>query len=153
MQEMTSNIFEDGALGAALLEMTMKAEALHREGRLGVRLFHAQMSAEALAGTVRWQGETAHVDMISLLSSVLTRRQDALVFTSDDFTVTVSQAALLDLAKLARVRADLTGFVDAEGLHLRWSTGALNLRSQQVTPRKTVRIVVSLPARVAAAAA
>ena len=66
-----------------------------------------------------------------------------LLFISDHFTVGVSMALLLDLAKTARMRPDLTGFVDAEGLHLRWETGGLDLRSQ--SDPKAVAIAVHLP--------
>jgi hypothetical protein len=89
--------------------------------------------------------------MPSLLSSALTRRQDILVFAGEDFTVGIPMAPLLDLSKIARVRADLAGFVDRHGLHLRWKTGALNLRSQ--VNEKASRIFVHLPTRVPAVAA
>ena len=56
--------------------------------------------------------------MPSLFASALSRRDDMLVFTGEAFTVAVYQAPLLDLAKIARVRADLSGWVDRDGLHL-----------------------------------
>jgi hypothetical protein len=146
---------DDNALAARLLETALRGETMLRKAREVTRLIEAQQSADALGAAVEWKGDVAHVDMISLLASVLTRRQDALVFQGDDFTVAISQAALLDLAKIARVRADLTGFVDAQGLHLRWKSGALNLYAQKPEPhaRKVMRVIVNLPARVAVAAA
>ena len=145
---------DDGALAARLLETILRSETLLRKAREATRLIAAQQSAETLASTVEWRGNVAHVDMISLLSSALTRRQDALVFTCDEFTVAITQATLLDLAKIARVRADLTGFVDGEGLHLRWKSGALNLFPQrEPNKRKVIRVIVNLPARVAEVAA
>ena len=58
-------------------------------------------------------------------------------------------APLFDLAKLKK--RDLTAFVDADGLHIRWSSGGINLFPQ--VDGDADRIVMSLPAKVAAAAA
>jgi hypothetical protein len=155
LMQSLADIRDDGVLAVRLLESAIGAETLHRQAREVTRLVDAQQSADALAAAIEWKGNAAHLDMISLLASVLTRRQDSLVFTGEDFTVAVSQAALLDLAKIARVRADLTGFVDAQGLHLRWKSGALNLYAQKPEPhaRKVIRVIVNLPPRAAVAAA
>jgi hypothetical protein len=122
---------DDGALCTKLLETLRRSEALLRTAGREARRRAAQASADALASVVVWRGEQAHIDMPSLFASALTRRDDMLVFTCDEFTVSVHQAPLLDLAKIARVRADLSGWVDADGLHLRWGrAGGLNLRPQ-----------------------
>jgi hypothetical protein len=142
---------DDGELAARLLETILRAEEVLRKGQRQRRAKAAQESATVLASSVQWQGEKACIDMPSLLASALTRRQDMLVFTGDDLTVSIPMAPLLDLSKIARVRADLAGFVDKHGLHLRWKTGALNLRSQ--VNDKALRIVVHLPARAPAVAA
>ena len=82
-------------------------------------------------------------------ASTLTKRNDLLVFTSDQFTIGVHMAPLFDMAKLKK--RDLTAFVDAKGLHIRWTTGGLNLRPR--TDAGADRIVMSLPTRAAALAA
>ena len=140
---------DDSSLACKLLETIRRSEAIQRAHRKEARAKAAQASADALASMATWDGERIHVDMISLLSSSLTKRNDLLVFASDDFTVGVYMAPLFDLAKLRR--RDLTAFVDAEGIHIRWSSGGLNLRSQ--TDADADRIVMSLPAKVAALAA
>ena len=113
----------------------------------------AQGSAEAQASAVVWRGEQAHIDMASLFASALTRRDDMLVFAfDDDTTVAVHQAPLLDLAKIARVRDDLSGWVDRDGLHLRWGrAGGLNLRPQHDADAR--KVILRLPAKAAARAA
>jgi hypothetical protein len=118
-----------------------------------MRLLHAQAAADQLSRSIEWRGDSAHLDLPALLSSALTRRQDFLTFVSDDFTVSIGMATLLDLSRIARVRADLSGFVDAQGLHMRWRTGELNLVSQAGPPRrKVIRVTVHLPARASVAA-
>ncbi len=144
-----ANVPDDSALAVRMLETVRKAEAKQRDLKKEARARAAQASADALASMASWDGERVRVDLLSLLSSVLTKRQDLLVFTTDDFTVSVYQAALFDLAKLKR--RDLTAFVDAKGVHVRWKTGGLNLLSK-VDPHAD-RIVMSMACRVAAVAA
>src|ERR1019366_189688 len=135
---------DDSALCAKLLETLRRSEAILRVDRRERRMRAAQASAEALASAVVWRGEQAHIDMLSLFASALTRRDDLLVFACDEFTVAVYQAPLLDLAKIARVRDDLSGWVDRDGLHLRWGrAGVLNLRSQQDADARKVILRLS----------
>jgi len=145
------NVQDDAALAVRLLETIRRAEALQRDQRKVNRAKAAQASADALASMAKWDGEKEkiNVDMISLLSSCLTKRNDLLVFTTDSFTVAVYMSPLFDLAKLRK--KDVTAFVDADGLHVRWRTGGLNLRSQ--VDAEADRIVMSLPPRVRAVAA
>lgn len=145
------SVHDDRALAEKFLETIMRAEVLLRKARKDRRNKTAQDSANILATSVKWNGDKASIDMPLLLSSTLTRRQDMLVFTSDDFTVSVHMAPLLDLSKIARARADLTGFVDKHGIHLRWRTGGLNLRSQE--DPKAEKIFLHLRPRVPAVAA
>jgi hypothetical protein len=140
---------DDAALSVRLLETIRHAESLQRDQHKINRTKAAQASAEALASMTRWDGEKAHIDIISLLSSALTKRNDLLVFTCDGFTVGVYMAPLFDLARLRR--RDLTAFVDAQGLHIKWKTGGLNLRPR--TDAEADLIVMSLPSRAAAVAA
>jgi hypothetical protein len=72
-----------------------------------------------------------------------------IVFVSDEFTVAIPQAILLDLARLRR--RDVTGFVDVTGLHVRWRTGGLNLRPK--TDPQADRVVLSLSRNAGAVAA
>jgi hypothetical protein len=134
---------DDRALATRFLEIIAHAELFQKQNRDERRARAAQASAEVLAASTIWKGQQAHLDMMSLMSSALTRRNDMLVFTCDQFTVGVSKAPLLDLSRIARVRADLTGFVDAGGLHLRWRTGGLHLYPH--TDPRAAKVIVHLP--------
>jgi hypothetical protein len=144
------DVQDDASLAVRMLETIRRSEAKQRDLRKVGRSKAAQASAEALASMARWEGEHVHVDIVSLLSSALTKRTDLLVFTSDQFSsVGIYMAPLFDLAKLKR--QDLTAFVDANGLHIRWKTGGLNLRPQ-LDP-SAERIVMALPAKAASVVA
>jgi hypothetical protein len=149
LQTALDNVPDDSALACRLLETIRQSAALQRDRRKAGRAETAQASADALASVATWSGDQAEVDILSILSSCLTKRQDLMVFTTGTFTIAVYQAVLFDLAKLKK--RDLTAFVDAKGLHIRWKTGGLNLVSQ--IDGKADRIVMSLPAKVAAVAA
>ena len=140
---------DDAALAALLLKNIRNAEANKRAIKRDARATAAQAAADALAAAVTWDGDRARVNIQALLASSLTKRGDLLVFTCDDFTAAIPQASLLDLVRLRR--RDLSGFVDAQGLHIRWKTGGLNLRSQ-VDPSAD-RIVLSLSRNLVASAA
>jgi len=143
------NVPDDGALAVRMLETIRKSEATQRDAKKVGRVTAAQASADALASMASPEGEGFRVDLLSLLSAVLTKRQDLLIFTCDEFTVAVYQAPLFDLAKLKR--RDLVAFVDATGMHVRWRTGGLNLRPK-VDPNAD-RIVMSMTRNRAAIAA
>lgn len=145
------SVQDDRALAERFLETIMKSEMVLRKARRERRAKGAQESADILAASVKWTGDKAIIDMPSILASTLTRRQDMLVFMGEDFTVSIPMALLLDLSRIARVRADLTGYVDRHGLHLRWRSGGLDLRPQE-NP-KAEKIIVHLPPRVPAVAA
>jgi len=142
-------VSDDAALAIALLKLVKTEEASNRAVKRDARAMAAQAAADALAATVTWDGDRARVNIQALLASSITKRGDLLVFTCDDFTAAIQQASLLDLVRLRR--RDLSGFVDAEGLHIRWMTGGLNLRSQ-VDPSAD-RIVLSLSRNLVASAA
>jgi hypothetical protein len=144
---------DGGSVCTKLLETLRQSEAILRHDRRERRMRAAQASAEALASAVVWRGERAYVDMPSLLASALTRRDDMLAFAfDDDTTVAVYQSPLLDLAKIARVRDDLSGWVDRDGLHLRWGrAGGLNLRPQEDADAR--KVMLCLTAKAAARAA
>lgn len=143
------NISDDAALAVRLLETIRRAEAMQRDLRKNNRSKAAQASADALASMAKWQDGKAYVDITSLLSAALTQRNHLMVFTADEFSIAVYQSPLFDLAKLKK--KNLTAFVDAHGLHIRWPSGGLNLRPQ--TDNDVERIVMSLPARGSAVAA
>ena len=144
---------DDGALCTRLLETLRRSEAILREARRDGRLRSAQASADALASVVVWQGDRALIDMPSLFASALSRRDDLLVFTCDEFTVAVYQAPLLDLSKIARVRADLSGWVDRDGVHLRWGRGRGGLDLLPQRDPEACKVIVALRAKTAAVAA
>ena len=142
-------VTDDVALAAPLLKNIRNAEANKRAVKRDARATAAQAAADALAAAVAWDGDRASLDIQALLSTALTKRGDLLVFTCDDLTVEIPQAKLLDLAKL-HLRG-MTGFVDAQGLHVRWPAGGLNLRSQPDPSAERVVLSVSRN-RVASAA-
>ena len=145
-----ASVADDSSLACRLLETIRKAEAMQRDLRKVARAKAAQASAEALGSMARWEGDRVEVDLVSLLASSLSKRNDLLVFTTDEFTVGVYQAPLFDLARLKK--RHLTAFVDAKGLHVRWGEkGGLDLRSHE--DRDADRIVMVLPARVVSVAA
>jgi hypothetical protein len=142
---------DDGVLCSKLLETLRRSEAVLRDAHRSSRLHTAQASANVLASAVTWKDDKAYIDIPSVFASTLTRRDDLLVFTCEAFTVAVYQAPLLDLAKIARVRKDVSGWVDRDGLHLRWGhAGAINLRPQQ--DPEAAKVVVTLPKAAAIAA-
>jgi hypothetical protein len=75
---------DDSAICAKLLETLRRAEAILRQARRERRMRAAQGSADALASAVVWRGDRAEIDMVSLLASALTHRDDLLVFAFDD---------------------------------------------------------------------
>jgi DNA repair protein RadC len=149
LQTALDNVPDDSALACRLLETIRQSAALQRDRRKAGRAKAAQASADALASVATWSGDQAEVDILSILSSCLTKQQDLMVFTTNTFIIAVYQAVLFDLVKLKK--RDLTAVVDAKGLHMRWKTGGLNLVSQ--IDAEADRIVMSLPAKVAAVAA
>ena len=86
---------DDTALAERMLETILTAEKRLKLGKKEGRASSAQASANVLASTAIWEGDKAHLDMLSLLASVLTRRQDMLVFITEEFTVSVYMAPLL----------------------------------------------------------
>lgn len=132
---------DDGALATKFLETIVRAEALLRQNRKERREEAAHSSAAAIGSVAQWDGEKVTVDIMSLLASALTRRNDLMVFACDGLEIGVNQSVLFDLARLKR--RDLSAFVDAEGLHVRWPSGGLNLYPQ--TNPKAERVVVPLP--------
>ena len=135
---------DDATLAYKLLETLRRTEASVRKCQRVSRRRSAQASADVLSSAIQWKDDRALVDLPALLSSALTRRDDLLVFTCEAFTVAVHMAPLLDLAKIHRVRGDLSGWVDAQGLHLRWGRGGgLNLRHQE--DADAARVTLHLP--------
>lgn len=137
----TEAVEDDATFVRRLLKEVARVERADREGRVEDRSGTAQASADVLGSAAVWVGDTVIVDVVSLLAAVLTRRQDMLIFVADSFAVGIPMARLFDLRRLGRV--DLTGWVDAKGLHVRWSTGGLNFRPA-MDPRAT-RITVPIP--------
>jgi hypothetical protein len=132
----------DEALATKFLETIARAETLLRQKRKENRARSAQASAEAIGSMAQWDGSKAKVDILSLLASAITRRNDLMVFAFDGGSVAVRQSVLFDLARLKR--ADLTAFVDSQGLHVVWKSGGLNLYPQSDPTAE--RVVVPLPA-------
>lgn len=141
---------DDARLAARLLAEVKRAAKENRTARAAERVRTAQESADTLGSFASWAGDAAHVDVVSLLASVLTSRADSIVFMADAFTVSIPMDRLFDLARLERF--DLLAWVDAKGLHVRWASGGLNFRTVKPDP-KGATIYVHLPPRAAARAA
>ncbi len=143
-------IADDTELANKVLGTIADKEESARDTRKDTRAKVAQSAADALANAVRWEGHRAHLDVTSLLALSIERKA-LLVFAGDAFTVGVYMAPLVDLAKIKRVRADVSGWVDAEGLHLRWGRGGTNLRPR--ADPDALKVIVRLPAKAAFVAA
>ena len=145
-----ANVDDDARLTRRLMVEIKRAQRERRDLRVSDRARAAQESADTLGSFALWTGDRAEVDVVSLLAACLTRRDDVLVFSCETFTVAVPMSRLFDLARLERI--DLSGFVDAAGLHVRWGrSGALNFRST-VVPGASL-VVVNLAPQPAALAA
>ena len=142
-------VTDDAVLATKMLVAVKKAEASQRDLKRDGRAKSAQAAAEKLASRATWDWDRVQLDLPALLASALTKRADLLVFICEDFTVSVPQAILFDLAKV-KLRG-LSGFVDAEGLHIRWKTGGLNLRPH-VDPHADHIVLGVSPKTVAVAA-
>ena len=134
---------DDATFVCRLLKEIARIEREERESRVEDRSGTAQASADVLGSATVWKEDIAEVDIVSLMAAVLTRRQDMLIFVADSFAVGIPMARLFDLRKLGRV--DLSGWVDAKGLHVRWPSGGLNFRPA-MDPR-AARITVPIPRR------
>lgn len=140
---------DDDALATKFLETIVRAESLLRTRRKENRARAARESAQNIGSVARWDGEKVWVDILCLLASALTRRNDVMIFSGDGFEVGVRQSLLFDLARLKR--RDLSAFVDANGLHVVWDSGRLNFYPHP--PSNSDRVVVPLPAMPAERAA
>jgi hypothetical protein len=144
-----TSIKDDAQLVRRLATEVQRAHRERRGLRVQQRATAAQLSADVLAGAACWEGDRAYVDVLSLVSACLTREKDSLVFACNEFSISIPQERLFKLARLERY--DLTGFIDREGLHVRWSTGGLNFRPRD--EGKASKVVFNLPARSVAVAA
>ena len=147
-REAVSKVEDDVELSIRMLDGIRIAAKDQRRRRYEALVESAQQSAEILGAVASWRGDHAEVDVTSLLSCALTRRDDVLVFVSDGFDVGIRMAPLFDVRKLGRV--DLAGWVDVKGLHVRWSTGGLNF--YPTTDPHATRIIVPLTVRSTVAA-
>lgn len=142
-REAIATVEDDVELSIRMLDGIRSASKDQRRAKYETVVKSAQQSAEILGAVAFWRGDRAEVDVTSLLSCALTRRDDVLVFVADKFAVGIRMAPLFDLRKLGRV--DLTGWVDAKGLHVRWSSGGLNF-FPTLDPH-AARIIVPLAGR------
>jgi hypothetical protein len=146
-----ASVSDDSVLATKMLGAVKKAQASQRANKKEGRARAAQAAAERLASRAVFDGDRVHLDLPALLSSALTKRDDLIVFTTEDFTTSISMAPLFDLARLRR--RDVTGFVDAEGLHVQWRNGRGGLNLRPKADPRAGRIVLSLSPKTAAVAA
>ena len=147
-QEAIVKVDDDVELSIRVLDGIRRAAQPERSQKYESRVKSAQQSAEILGAVAFWREHGAEVDVTSLLSCALTRRNDMLIFVADNFAVGIRMAPLFDLRRLDRL--DLTGWVDAKGLHVRWSSGGLNF-APAMDPHAQ-RIIVPLAGRARVAA-
>ena len=145
----TLSLSDDAVLATRMLATVKKVQASQRDHKRQGRTRAAQAAADDLASRATWEGDRVPLDLPGLLSSVLTKRSDLLVIATNAFTVSIYQGPLFDIRKV-KLR-ELTAFVDSQGLHFRWRSGGLNLRSQ-VDPCAD-RIVMNLSRTAGAVAA
>jgi hypothetical protein len=148
-QQAVGRVDDDQELSRRVLDNISTTTKQGRHQRQQTRAKVAQQSAGILGAVAIWSDDRAELDVPSLLACVLTRPNDMLVFVSDTFVVGVRMGHLFTLRKLRR--RDLTGWVDANGLHIRWTTGGLNLRPS--TEPHATRVILPLAARSATVAA
>jgi hypothetical protein len=135
-----------------LLLATIKgAERQKRASKAHGKVLSAQESARLIGEAVIWNGARAEIDIAGLLVSTLTKANALLVFSADGFEVAVYQKPLLALAKLKK--PDVTGWVDASGVHVRWNQGQGGLDLVHQVDPDAERVIVNLPARQGAIAA
>jgi hypothetical protein len=146
-----AGVEDDEKLASALLGMIKRAERDRLAERVEARALAAQQSADLLGSVAQWEGNAAGVDILSLFASALTRRGEMLVFRSDAFAVAVHMAPLMALANVGKV--DLTAFVDAEGLHVRWNDGKGGIHLRPQTDPDAFKVFVNLCARMPVAGA
>lgn len=147
-QEAITRVDDDVELSIRVLDGIRRASKSERSHKYEQKVKSAQQSAEILGAVAFWRGNRAEVDVPSLLSCALTRRDDLLVFVSDTFAMGIRMAPLFDLKKLNRM--DLTGWVDMRGLHVRWSSGGLNFVPAMDPHAQRIIVPLAGRARVAA---
>jgi hypothetical protein len=134
-----------------LLTTVKSFERRRREKKAAGKVSSAQESANQLGADAIWENERAHLDMSTLFASLVTKSKALLVFAEQGFEVAVYMQALLGLTKLKK--QDLTGWVDAKGLHVRWNGGKGGLDLKPQIDRDAERITVTLSPRTVAIAA
>lgn len=140
-----ATVSDDAKLAASALVSIQIAVTKGNEAAREALTTNAQASADVIGSMAEWRdGDSATVDILSLLASALTR-DDFLVFACDAFAVSVSMLRLQALAKLERM--DLSATVDANGLHIRWSTGGLNLKGSTTIDPTVTCVTVNLSPR------
>ena len=104
----------------------------------------AMRAATMLGRTVRWTEHGAVLDTDLLLGDVLADRgKKYIAFKGEGFTTAVERDTLARTASLRRVFIDVAGYVDAEGLHVRWrgGRGGYNWKPQVVVPADRQRVL------------
>lgn len=133
-------IVGDTALARAVQKQITAVRDGNRGAKVAARLLAAQSSADALStvSSVPPNGERIDLDVPSLFASCLTGPKDLLVFMTDVLRVTIPMGLLLQVGKLDL--PGLTGWVDGEGLHLRYGgRGGYNFRGLGKPVTKTER--------------
>jgi len=121
-----------------------------RAARSGQDTARAIESARRLEARARWEGGAVLLDPALVLGALLADQQRPhLLFALHDGTaVAVLRRDLAACARVVGRRCDLTTFVDAAGLHLRWSAGrgGLNWYPRPLTPTEREQALrVDLP--------
>ena len=106
-------------------------------------------AVQRLAATAVWSGPAASIDVGLLLGALLADPiREYICLKSSTFEVPLLRSKLVAAAKVLLHHYDLAGWVDSEGLHLRWrgGRGGLNLHPQTVRPGEARHVlVVNIP--------
>lgn len=106
-------------------------------------------AVQRFATTAAWRDSMAIIDVGLLLGALLAdSSRQYICVKSGAFAVPMLRSKLVAVAKVLLHHRDLTGWIDAEGLHLRWhgGRGGLNLYPQAVKPGEAgLVLTVNLP--------
>lgn len=138
---------DEPELARRLLLTAKNRQAKVRAERAAERSVESQLAADALTASSHWKGGHAILDLPAVVR-LSTRGHDLLVFRGEGVEIAVYARPLIEISKIKR---GLTGWVDADGLHVRWATGGLNLTHRGLDAVHVATITINLPPRTQAA--
>jgi hypothetical protein len=130
---------DDEDVVARVRQFLGRARDQHVQQDLDRRRQHSLAAAERLGATARWTDLGVELDVDVLLGELLAdRTRKWVAFTMDQGVATIVPRHLIAATvPLRRIHLDLAGWIDPQGLHLRWKggRGGYNWRSHEVHAR------------------